>query len=421
MTAHPVQPPSVRIVDVGPSTLDGRALRVDLEITPGSAPLGDVRLYRDGMRVARIPATALVRSGKGFKARIEPIQFRSLGLYDPVRIEATAFDAMGIRSSMARSDHKVAAPSAADWVAPRVWMINIGVNRHDNPAFDLGYAANDAKRLGDKLAEVYAIGNRHKVVRVSLTSEASPAAASKALIREAMQVLAGAAPRSKDARLALLERARPDDSVMITFSGHGLVGEDGEFYLLPSDTGPGDGRQVSPALLSHAISSKELAAWLDGMDSDQVTLVLDACHAAAAVDVNGFVPGPMDSAGLGQLAYDKGFAVLVATQADDVALESNLLQQGLLSYALTADALDRKAADHAPRDGHIDRIEWLRYGVIRVPELARAVRSGKLPADVSSRGATAAGARAAVPVAQTPALFYFARGRQDVRMLDLAR
>ena len=418
--AHAISPPVVHIRSVGPLVSDPKALQIKLEVELGSAPLGGVHLYRDGTRVARVPASALRRSGKHYTALVAPVRVRALGRYDPIRIEAVAFDTDGIRSSMARRDHKVVENFAASWLAPRTWLVNIGVNRHENRAFDLSFAANDAQRLGSALSLALARGNAGSVV--PLIADSDPAAASKARIREALQVLAGAAPRSMDPQLASLDRARPSDTVIVTFSGHGIVGADGEFYLLPGDTGSGESKNVTPALLAHAVSSRELADWLDGLDADYVTLVFDACHAAAAVDVNGFMPGPMDSAGLGQLAYDKGFAVLVATQADDVALESGRLQHGLLTYALTAEGIDGRAADFSPRDGRIDRIEWLRYGVTRVPDLARRIRRGEMPATLGSRGKFQIGGVEVVPpLAQTPALFYFARGRRDQRLLDLPR
>ncbi len=418
LEAHALSPPVVQIRSIEPIANDPKELQVNLEIELGSAPLGGVQLYRDGTRVARVPASALLHNGKHYTAHIAPVSVRSLGLYEPVRIEALAFDTDGIRSSMARRDYKVVENYAAPWIAPRTWLVNIGVNRHENRAFDLSFAANDAWRLGSTLVRALARRSADSVVRVPLIAESDPADASKARIREALQVLAGAR-RSTDPKLGRLERARPSDSVIITFSGHGLVGPDGEFYLLPGDTGAGENKDVTPALLTHAISSKELIDWLDGLDADNVTLVLDACHASAAVDMNGFVPGPMDSAGLGQLAYDKGFKVLVATQADNVALEIDQLQHGLLTYALTVEGIDAHGADFSPRDGHIDWIEWLRYGVMKVPDLARRMRSGELLASYGkSRKILADGVEVVPRVAQTPALFYFAHGRRDQRLLD---
>src|SRR5205814_1846713 len=102
----------------------------------------------------------------------------------------------------------------------------------------------------------------------------------------------------------------------------------------------------------------------------------DACHSAASVP-EGFKPGPMGDRGLGQLAYDKGMQILAATQADDVALESEKLGQGLLTYALVNDGLKaRKAA--ADGKGPITIGNWLHYAERRVPELYADIQTGKL-------------------------------------------
>ena len=66
-----------------------------------------------------------------------------------------------------------------------------------------------------------------------------------------------------------------------------------------------------------------------------MALRIDACHAAASVNIPGFKPGPLGEKGFGQLVSDKGRIILAATQASDVALEVRNLQQGLLTYALT--------------------------------------------------------------------------------------
>jgi len=105
------------------------------------------------------------------------------------------------------------------------------------------------------------------------------------------------------------------------------------------------------------------------VDAGEMVMIVDACHSAASVEGEGFKPGPMGSRGLGQLAYDKGMRILTSTQSDDVALETDLTQQGLLSYALTHDGIQSGHADFKPRDKAITLSEWLEYGVDRVPKL----------------------------------------------------
>lgn len=427
LSAGPVDPPRVKILSVSSASQPAGSVQVELAVEQGALPLSGLQLYRNGVRVARADARAIAAAPLRDGARI--VRFQAVRLphwqgSGPVRFEAWAFDSGSIRSSAAFAKHTPSPLVTGEWQPSRTWLVNIGVNRHENASFDLTYAANDARRMGAVLSKTLAANGGYQVVTVPLISDAGPAglaAAGKARIREALLILSGSAPASADPGLAPLVRAAPGDRVVITFSGHGVRDSAGEFYLVPADTGPGEGRSADPALFAHAISSRELALWLDGMDADRVVLILDACHAAAAVDPTGFVPGPMDSAGLGQLAYDKGFAVLVATQADDVALESGRLQQGVLTYALIQDGLEAASADHAPADGWIGLIEWLRYGVKRVPGLARRIRSGDLPAAADSRGVKRWGLTGAPPAAQTPALFYFSRERIDERLLALPR
>jgi hypothetical protein len=152
-----------------------------------------------------------------------------------------------------------------------------------------------------------------------------------------------------------------------------------------------------------------------------MVMIIDACHSAATVDVEGFKPGPMGSRGLGQLAYDKRMRILTSTQANDVALESDLIKQGLLTYALTHDGIEAGQADFKPIDRVITLGEWLEYGVSRVPSLYEEVKSGELKG--FGRGETR-GLVAGSPkkndssdkkrAYQQPSLFDFSRRRDDV-------
>ena len=107
-------------------------------------------------------------------------------------------------------------------------------------------------------------------------------------------------------------------------------------------------------------------------------MIVDACHSAASVEGQGFKPGPMGSRGLGQLAYDKGMRILAASQADDVAIESEQVRQGLLTYALIRDGIEAFQADSTPQDRRITLEEWLRYGAGRVPDLYEEVKRGEV-------------------------------------------
>jgi hypothetical protein len=148
-----------------------------------------------------------------------------------------------------------------------------------------------------------------------------------------------------------------------------------------------------------------------------MTIIIDACQSAASVGAE-FKPGPMGASGLGQLAYEKGMRILAASQAEESAGESPLTQQGLLTYALVHDGLNRGNADFKPRDGKIMLGEWLAYGVLRVPDLANEIASGAL--DNQGTAPTSKGAQSLVnrytgkSTLQQPALFDYAKNRKDV-------
>ena len=115
-----------------------------------------------------------------------------------------------------------------------------------------------------------------------------------------------------------------------------------------------------------------MTMWLRIMDASEIVLIIDACHAGASVQTANFKAGPMGDPGLGQLAYDKGIRILVATQAEDVALEDANLRHGLLTYALTG-----KDEAFAKADGILDGVpdrkisldEWITYPLDRLPTM----------------------------------------------------
>jgi hypothetical protein len=282
-----------------------------------------------------------------------------------------------------------------------------------------------------------ATGRYDEVVSVALLSkwEAQDnvaklilADATKANVKTVLDILAG---REVSDQLqngiqngSKLRKATPDDLVVILYSSHGYADAAGNFYVFPYDIGTDAGKVVKPSLLTHAISSVELAAWMYGVDAGELVMIVDACHSAASVEGGGFKPGPMGSSGLGQLAYDKGMRILASTRANDVAWESPITRQGLLSYALVQNGLVEGEADFFPIDGAIGIAEWLRYAVLRVPDLYNKVKRApegadapKLitfdPTNLTARPVFVDGASLATHI-QKPSAFDYRRGADPI-------
>ncbi|HEX7314187.1 MAG TPA: caspase family protein [Pyrinomonadaceae bacterium] len=447
--------PVVKITSIEQQKSRPEFARVTVEVSkPVGAGVYDLRLFRGGQLVAYAPAD-------GGELKMDPATGKAVFTFDDVRLPrpragsegearrveftAYAFNKDKVKSTTARVSFEPPAPLPS--AKGRAYVVSVGVNAYENEEWDLRFAANDARRLQEVVAaRVREGGEYEEVVSVPLISDyasdggrkTSPrvikeTGATKKNFKAVLDLLAG---RKVDEEVlkgvpnaSQLKRATPEDIVIVSFSSHGYADERGRFFLFASDAGSSG---VLRDALSRAISSDELGAWLRDVDAGELILVVDACHSAASVQGEGFKPGPMGSRGLGQLSYDKGMRILTSTQADDVALESGLIEQGLLTYALTRDGLEAARADFRPRDARITVAEWLAYGVERVPalhaeverklaEMKAAAAAASLDGDEGARvvvfpeGGRGLKVKVSGQPARTqqPALFDFARRRRD--------
>lgn len=339
----------------------------------------DLRVFRDGQLVG-------IRPGQ-----LHDGDFTFTGIQLPasrtsVTFTAYAFNEERIKSATSRKsyDYKPDAPAKS-----RAWLLQIGVNHYEASGCELHGSANDAEQLSRILTD--RLKARGFDVRpVTLTSTDAAAGATKQQIREALAAIA--------------REATPDDVLFLSFSGHGYASGTGEFYLLSSDV-RGSCSAVDDKMLRGAISADELADWLRPIDAGEMTFVLDSCDSASSVEANDFKPGPMGSRGLGQLAYDKRMRILVASQKNQAARESDVLQQGLLSYALTELGLTEGKADWRPVDQKITVGEWLGYAANAVPAF---IEGGVVK---STRGLIPIGqSEKKINSSQVPAVFDFSSG-----------
>jgi uncharacterized caspase-like protein len=366
-----------------------------------------------------------------------------------VQFSAYAFNRDRVKSDTARATYEAAAqPGAIDGSnSARAYIVSIGVNAYENSDWNLKYAANDAREIQRTLtAKLVASAQFAEVVPVSLISDyeardgntiVTAKSATKHNIQSVLDLLAGRPVDAETVKMIpngdKLRKASPDDLVIISFSSHGYAGVTGDFFFIPYDVGEGKERQITSDLLAHCISSDGLGLWLRDVDAGDIVMIVDACHSAASIQAEGFKPGPMGSRGLGQLSYDKGMRILTSTQSDDVALETEATQQGLLIYALTHDGIDQRQADFKPRDGRITMAEWLQFGVQQVPKLFAQIMQGDVSLAANALKEIKVGNQPPTKIivysrdgkssslkdgsSQQPSLFDFKRTRRDIVLL----
>ena len=353
----------------------------------------------------------------------------------------TEFSAYAFNISQVISDiHRVAfsRPNTEPRV-PKAFVLSIGIDDYVNPDWRLHFAAADADKMAESLQ--HASTDQFDIRPMVLKAQGNDSQATKKLIHDALILLsrektsAGAqdhdattddpahalvmqdfrALREPPRGSNLFTRATPDDILIVTFSGHGWTSREGEFYLIPADAKVGaDGRPDVDTL----ISATELTEWLRQVDAGEIALVIDACHSAASIQTADFKPAPLGNKGLGQLAFDKGIRVLAASQADAVAMEDDKLGHGLLTYALTVEALDGLGGEDASvtalkstvfKSGAVTLDAWLKYGERRLPSLSQDVAVRRMtPSDGGDIVFNSpANIDAAVAPAQAPQLFDF--------------
>jgi WD40 repeat protein len=402
----------------------------------------DVRLFRDGQIVGQYPQNkpmpgsiqvdltdeqrlrgwrerAKVRPGEQVKAEANgsrTIIFKDIKLPgrtggNPIKFSAYGFNDDRVKSTTFTKTYD--PPQGLPLIKGKAYIVTVGVNRYQNKAWDLRYAANDARDAQRLLVEkIKQAGEYAEVTGVSLVSakdkREGEREATKANFKTALEEIA--------------RKARPEDLVIIDFSSHGYADKHGQFYLFPTDIGPGSEREVNAEVLARAISGEELSEWIRDVDAGEMVMVVDACQSAGTVKGEGgeeFKPGPMGSRGLGQLAYDKGMRILAASQADDFAFELEELQHGLLTFALINDGIQARKAD-MNKDAKITLSEALVYSLDRVPKLYEAMvkkELKKLFESEGGKGPVVTGAAASLNrknTFQRASLFDFAKGRREV-------
>jgi hypothetical protein len=303
------------------------------------------------------------------------------------------------------------------------------VNRTESsPNWDLRYAANDARKMSELVSEKLRGAHQFsEVVPILLVSDQpgqekkGEAEATTKHLQAVLDVLAGR--RKVDEQLKKdipgaegLEKAEPEDLVLLTFSSHGYTDKRGVFHMVLADIGKGQSQdRITEELQKRTLSSDQISAWLREVDAGELVMIVDTCHSEATVAYDGFKPGPMGSRGLGQLAYDKGMRILAASKSGQSAIElGGNIKEGLLTYALVHEGLEE---GKAAKDGKITMSGWLAYGVQEVPNLFGSGKAkgpnGEKPTVQNTRDIIYLGPDQAPPSYQQPVLFDFARQSTD--------
>ena len=235
------------------------------------------------------------------------------------------------------------------------WALIVGINKYEDAEINpLRYAVNDAKALYQVLTDENL--GRFLPERVKLlTTDATD----KRLLPTKANIL-------YYLNVWLAQNVKPEDTVLLFFSGHGFI-DSGRKYLLPTDT---DTFYV-PA---YAIDNQEFIDGIDRLQSEKIITLLDSCH-SGGVSRSGKGIGDM----LPDNFYEEfekatGRVTLASCSGEEQSFEWPEKQHGVFTYYLLEGM---RGAANMHRDQAVTFDEVVNYVGKNVSEWAQKYKNGK--------------------------------------------
>ncbi len=224
--------------------------------------------------------------------------------------------------------------------------IFIGVNN-----YDLKYAAEDAKRQ----AEIFGGTFNYETAVFSTDSTNDPTKKTWSPTKSNL----------KTHIPMLLNAAGPSDTVIVSFSGHGILDEDGAGYLVPQDA-------ELDSLITDSLPLEWLRDQLRMCRAGTKLLVLDCCHAGTEKGIGVRLAAETKLATGGDFAKtlrdETGLLTLASCRSRQKSYELPKRRQGLFTHFLIEGLLD--GADLPPKDRKVTITELYGYVLRHVTDYA---------------------------------------------------
>ena len=198
----------------------------------------------------------------------------------------------------------------------------------------------------------------------------TPAADSQALARilgnasigsfdEVMPLINQSETKVRRAISQFLAGKKPDDLVLLYFSGHGVLDDRGRLYLALKDT-------LVSLLKATSIPSSFIADEMDSCRSRRQILVLDCCHSGAFArgtkgEQKAITENTFEGSGFGRVVLTASDSTQYALEGDQVIKQSDL---SLFTHFLL-EGLKTGEAD-MNHDGQVSLDEWYDYTYTRI-------------------------------------------------------
>ncbi|MBC7509336.1 MAG: caspase family protein, partial [Ferruginibacter sp.] len=202
-------------------------------------------------------------------------------------------------------------------------LIVVGINDYQNKSMSLNYAMADATSFKEEVEK-----DARSIIANIKTYFVSNNTADKTGITNAF----------KQVQLT----AKAQDVFIFYYAGHGVIGKDKEFYLVPTDVS--DLKNVQTELEQKGIASKLLQQYAIDIQAQKQLFILDACQSAGAFEAMLASDGNQQKS-LAVVSRSTGTHWIAASGSQQFANEFSQLGHGAFTYVLLQGMKGEAAAN----------------------------------------------------------------------------
>lgn len=309
---------------------------VDLAVHSNSKEQHVIRIYRNGKLINNV----FVSKNSGFKESHVPIRL---------------VDGKNELSFIAINNEKTSSVKNKltifyDGIRGKtdLYVLAVGINRYQNPEYDLNFAIDDAEAFSKKLVK----GSDTLFNKTHSFLVKNPV---KSEIKEAVK--------------KINSEIGPEDVFVFFYAGHGVMRyerDSSEFFLVLKDVTSMHGDYES--LVTKGLSAHDLMNVSKEISAEKQLYVLDACNSGGVLQTMAYRGVEREKA-LAQLAHSTGTFYLTASQQAQYANEAWELKHGVFTYCLL-EVLSGKDAGSS-QDSKITVSEMKSYVEDRVPVVSK--------------------------------------------------
>lgn len=200
-------------------------------------------------------------------------------------------------------------------------LIVVGINQYQNPSMSLNYALADATAFKQELEK-----DVKTIITNINTHFVTDGLANKQGIQQTFE--------------EVKQSAKSTDVFIFYYAGHGVIGKDKEFYLVPNDVS--DLKNVQAELEQKGIPAKLLQQYAVDIQAQKQLFILDACQSAGAFNEMLSADGDQQKS-IAVVSRSTGTHWMAASGAQQFANEFSQLGHGVFTYVLL-EALKGSAA-----------------------------------------------------------------------------